>query len=181
MTDYRLPFGDDPEWVLSNGNWDDPVHGHSQSYPYGLQSYAFDFVHPEGGQVRAARSGTVYDLDKSSSANGFNPATPCQPGVGNYLVIKHDDGTFGVYWHMQHNGVLVDVGHMVNQGDLIAVSGNTGNSSQPHLHFDVRVDWDLAYACDNLHEFPSIPIYFSDHNHACWRPRVGDVLHSNNG
>jgi murein DD-endopeptidase MepM/ murein hydrolase activator NlpD len=178
---YKLPFGDATGWVLSNGNWDDPTHGHNQGNPLGWQSYAYDFTHAEGGKILAARGGTVYDLDESSSANGFNANDPCHPGVGNYLVIKHIDGSFGVYWHMQHNGVLVKVGDKVSQGQEVASSGNTGNSSAPHLHFDSRIDWDVNYSCSNLHEYPGYPVFFQDKTHQFWRPKVGDTLATNNG
>ncbi len=178
---YRLPFGDAIGWKLGRGNWDDPVNGHNKGDPKGMQAYAFDFLHAEGGKIRAARGGTVYDLGESSSKNGFNPATPCNPGVGNYLVIKHDDDTFGVYWHMQHNGVLVSVGQKVAEGDVVALSGNTGNSTTPHLHFDARIGWDLAYSCSNLAEFRGPPVFFRDKNHAYWRPKVGETLATDNG
>ena len=179
---YRLPWGEDSTgWTVGQGNWDDPVHGHDQGDPNGMQAYAYDFLHSEGGKIRAARAGTVYDLDESSSTNGFNPATPCNPGVGNYLVIKHKDGTFGVYWHIRHNGIEVAVGDSVSRGDVIAHSGNTGNSSTPHLHFDARIGWDLAYSCSNLSEFRGMPVFFEDKNHDHWRPKVGDTLASDNG
>lgn len=176
---YRLPFDSDPAWKLSNGNWDDPAPGHGGD-PNGLQAFAFDFVHPEGGCVRAARGGRVHALVASESGNSWGSKDPCNPGVGNYLVIDHGDGTFGVYWHMKQNGILVKVGDTVNRGDDIALSGNTGNSSTPHLHFDVRSGWDLKYSCSNLSEFPSLRIRFEDKYHICWIPRVGDTLASNN-
>jgi biotin carboxyl carrier protein len=157
---YKLPSGDATGWVLANGNWDDPLHGHGKGDPNGWQAYAYDFDHAEGGKILAARGGTVYDLDESSSTNGFNPATPCVPGVGNYLVVK--------------------VGDKVKQGDEIALSGNTGNSSGPHLHFDTRIGWDLNYSCSNLSESAGIPVFFEDKNHSCWRPKVGDALATNN-
>ena len=178
---YKLPYGDAAGWVLANGNWDDPINGHGKGDPNGWQAYAYDFGHAEGGKILAARGGTVYDLDESSSKNGFNAATPCDPGVGNYLVIKHEDGTFGVYWHMKHNGVLVKVGDHVKQGDEIALSGNTGHSSGPHLHFDTRIGWDLNYSCSNLSESAGVPVFFEDKNHSYWRPKVGDALATNNG
>ncbi len=176
---YRLPFADDGAWQLSNGNWDDPDPGHGGN-PNGLQAFAFDFNHAEGGQIRAARGGIVHALVESESGNSWGSRDPCNPGVGNYLVIKHSDGTFGVYWHMKKNGIQVAVGNTVSRGDNIALSGNTGNSSTPHLHFDVRTGWDLKYSCSNLSEFPSIRIRFEDKNHICWIPRVGDTLASNN-
>ena len=100
---YRLPFEDDDLWKLSNGNWDDPTAGHSKVNPNGLQAFAFDFTHPEGGNIRAARGGVVHALVKSESGNSWGSSDPCNPGVGNYLVIKHSDATFGVYWHMKKN------------------------------------------------------------------------------
>jgi murein DD-endopeptidase MepM/ murein hydrolase activator NlpD len=179
-TIYRLPFSDDGQWKLSNGNWDDPTAGHSKGNPNGLQAFAFDFIHPEDGDIRAARGGTVYAFVESESGNSWGSTDPCNPGVGNYLVIKHSDGTFGVYWHMKKNGVLVTPGAQVKRGDSIALSGNTGNSSEPHLHFDVRTGWDLNYSCSNLSEFPSVRVRFEAKNHICWIPRVGDAIESNN-
>src|SRR5207253_2765353 len=58
-------------------------------------------------------------------------------GVGNYLVIEHADGTFGVYWHLSQNGVMVNLGDHVVRGQTLALSGNTGSSSAPHLHFEI--------------------------------------------
>ena len=186
---YRLPFEDDAGWTLSNGNWDDPTPGHGGKKD-GLQAYAFDFVFDsnhdgtgEAGQnIRAARGGTVYVVVQSESLNSNGSKNLCKDGVGNYLVINHGDGTFGTYWHLSQNGVKVKVGDKVSRGDLVAISGNTGTSSTPHLHFDVRVGWNLAYSKCNLNgtELPSVRIMFEDKNHSCWIPRRGDTFASNN-
>lgn len=184
MALYRLPFDDDGGWRLWGGNWDDPVAGHGLGNPSGLQAYAFDFVHDvnddgtgEGNQtVRAARGGTVFALEEDEVGNSWGTGNPPgYTGVGNFLVIDHGDGTFATYWHLKQNGVLVSPGQAVDQGDAIATSGNTGNSSTPHLHFDVRTGWSLGYPADQK-EFPSVPVQFEDKNHSCWRPRSGDVL-----
>jgi hypothetical protein len=100
-------------------------------------------------------------------------------GVGNYLIIQHGDGTYAVYWHLQRHGVRVHVGDHVERGDWVAVSDNTGTSTTPHCHFDVRTGGDKAYPA-NQHEYPSIKIRFQDNNHNCWIPKVGDNLVSNN-
>ncbi|HYX31174.1 MAG TPA: hemopexin repeat-containing protein [Pyrinomonadaceae bacterium] len=100
-------------------------------------------------------------------------------GVGNYIVIDHGDGTFATYWHLGRHGVRVKVGDKVERGDWIAVSGNTGNSSQPHFHFDVRSGWDKAYPA-NVHEYPNVKLRFQDYSHKCWIPKVGEALSSNN-
>jgi murein DD-endopeptidase MepM/ murein hydrolase activator NlpD len=185
---YKLPFADNPAWKLWNGNWDDPTHGHNQGNPNGLQAYAFDFGFDAnndgkgepGQQIRAARDGTVYALVKTETGNSWGASNLCTNGVGNYLVIQHDDGTFGTYWHLSQNGVLVNLHDKVTQGQVIAISGNTGNSSTPHMHFDVRSGWDLKYSCSNLSESPNVKINFQDKNHSCWRPQAGQTLSSNN-
>jgi hypothetical protein len=99
--------------------------------------------------------------------------------VGNYLVVDHGDGTFATYWHLSRNGVKVKIGDQVERGDWIAVSGNTGNSSTPHCHFDVRSGWDRGYPA-NHNESPNVKVRFQDSDHNCWIPRVGNALASNN-
>jgi len=198
---YKLPFDDDSDWKLFNGNFDDPISGHPDT---GVdsgnnQKYAFDFAHDyndngigESGQnVRAARSGTVYALQSGENGNSWSSGTTEETvkragpypagykGVGNFLVVKHRSGTFGTYWHLKKNSIAVEVGDAVARGQVIAQSDNTGNSSTPHLHFDVRKNWSLGYPGDKL-EYPSVKVLFQDQNHDYWVPRVGDALASNN-
>ena len=59
-------------------------------------------------------------------------------GQENYVNITHDDGTIAAYVHLTRNGALVSVGDMVSRGDLIALSGDTGDNAAPHLHFHVQ-------------------------------------------
>ncbi|QVQ53283.1 M23 family metallopeptidase [Spiractinospora alimapuensis] len=54
--------------------------------------------------------------------------------AGNHVVITHDDGTASVYAHLKHRSVLVTPGQRVTERQHIAHVGNTGNSSEPHLH-----------------------------------------------
>jgi hypothetical protein len=54
----------------------------------------------------------------------------------NSVIIYHNDGTFGEYAHIKFNGSKVNVGDSVKQGDIIALSGNTGFTLGPHLHFE---------------------------------------------
>jgi murein DD-endopeptidase MepM/ murein hydrolase activator NlpD len=198
---YKLPFDDDSDWKLFNGNFDDPISGHPDTgLNYGNnQKYAFDFAHDyngngigEGGQnVRAARGGMVHAVQSGESGNSWSTGTreetvkrtgpypPGYNGVGNFVVIKHRSGTFGTYWHLKKDSISVKVGDSVVRGQVVAQSDNTGNSSTPHLHFDVRENWSLGYPGDKL-EYPSVKILFQDQKHTCWVPRVGDTLESNN-
>ena len=53
------------------------------------------------------------------------------------MEVQHADGTIAVYGHLAHDGVLVGVGQQVARGEPIALSGHTGFSFAPHLHFSV--------------------------------------------
>ena len=87
---------------------------------------AIDFGSSIGTPIRAAAAGTVI----ISRAGGWNG------GYGTYIVIKHSNGTQTLYAHNSSNKVVV--GEYVDKGELIALSGNTGKSTGPHLHFEVR-------------------------------------------
>ncbi len=99
--------------------------------------YAVDIAMPEGTPIRAAREGVVV-----STYNDQAGAKP-EPG-GNHVRILHDDGTMGVYLHLQQGSVQVASGQRVRAGTPIARSGNTGRSSGPHLHFVVQRNVGLA-------------------------------------
>ena len=59
-------------------------------------------------------------------------------GYGNYIILDHGNGFKTLYGH--NSALCVSVGDIVSQGDLIAYSGNTGNSTGPHLHFEIHLD-----------------------------------------
>ena len=73
--------------------------------------------------IYAAKAGTVIISEYSSS-------------YGNYVVISHGPGNTTLYAHMSSR--KVSVGQKVNQGDVIGITGSTGNSTGPHLHFEVK-------------------------------------------
>lgn len=89
---------------------------------------------PAGTPVYAARAGTVYSYKDDSDEGG--PFAKYK-GKANYIMIKHHDGSFGCYWHLQKNGVVVKSGS-VAKGELIGYSGGTGFVLRPHLHFSVK-------------------------------------------
>ena len=58
--------------------------------------------------------------------------------MGNHIGIRHSDGTTAYYWHLKHNEAFVNIGDTIVKGQVIGLSGNTGFSFFPHLHFEVR-------------------------------------------
>ncbi len=95
---------------------------------------AIDWAMPVGTTVCAARDGTVVGIREDSDVGG--PDLKFK-GCHNYVIIRHDDGTFAEYCHLKGHSVLVELGQKVRKHDPLALSGNTGYSSRPHLHFAV--------------------------------------------
>lgn len=95
---------------------------------------ALDFDMPIGTEIYASRAGRVVEVvqHNNRSCKNINCAK-----YNNYILIAHNDGTFATYAHIQKDGSKVVVGQQVGKGELIALSGNTGFSSGPHLHFAV--------------------------------------------
>ncbi len=87
---------------------------------------AVDIGAPVGTPVRASAEGTII-LARTGGWNG---------GYGNYVIIQHPNGTQTLYAHL--STIYVNVGQSVVQGETIAGSGNTGRSTGPHLHFEIR-------------------------------------------
>jgi murein DD-endopeptidase MepM/ murein hydrolase activator NlpD len=88
----------------------------------GVGLYAYDFEMPIGTGLVAVRSGEVVALrEEFKDGNGEDLKE-------NFLMIKHDDGTIARYIHLTHNGVLVKKDDRVKQGQVIALSGNTGDT-----------------------------------------------------
>lgn len=83
-----------------------------------------DLAIPENSTLRAIGEGVI---DKVFTGEG---------AIGKGLSIKFPDGTRGIYGHM--NEVTVKVGDHVNTGDIIGISGSTGNSTAAHLHFGLK-------------------------------------------
>lgn len=92
---------------------------------WGTMHKGIDLAAPLGTPIVAAQSGTIIDAGPAS-------------GFGNWVRIKHDDGTITVYGHMQT--IDVTVGQQVTAGQKIAGVGNLGFSTGPHCHFEVYPD-----------------------------------------
>jgi murein DD-endopeptidase MepM/ murein hydrolase activator NlpD len=108
-----------------------------------------------GTPIAAVRAGTVEEVEESH-LDGQVAAT----GFDNYVVIRHSDGTTALYGHLTHDGVIPASGRAVTSGEVIAHSGNTGNTAGiPHLHVSVQ---DCDPVSMGTTACPSRPLTFSN-------------------
>ncbi len=131
----------------------------------GTEQFAVDFKMNEGTPVHAARRGIVARIEESNSRGCWNH--DCA-GEANYIVVLHEDETTGEYYHLLHNGVLVEPGDRVSAGQQIGLSGNTGHSALPHLHFGV-------YRAIHRGKEQSIPFRFLSADGIVDQPRRGGM------
>ena len=149
----RAVFGDpaESEYVLPY-----PI---GEAYPV-YQSYcwcagghrdqlAYDFTIPIGDTVVAARGGVVRVIREDSPDNGEGE------GEHNYVYIEHEDGTAAFYAHLMQYSVIVQPGDTVETGEYFALSGNSGDSGEPHLHFGVYENYPPIEGVD-------VPVVFNN-------------------
>ncbi|MFN0243217.1 MAG: peptidoglycan DD-metalloendopeptidase family protein [Planctomycetota bacterium] len=122
----KLPFAKGTQRKCLQGN-----HG-AASHADGVSNFAYDFEMPEGTPVLAAAAGRVIFVKQDSTLGG---PTPDMLPFGNKVWIDHGGGTYSIYVHLQANSALVRPGELVDAGQQLARSGNTGYSFGPHLHF----------------------------------------------
>src|SRR4029450_10922228 len=89
----------------------------------GVTRYGYDFLMAIGTPIAAGRGGVVRHVVESHF-DGQVAAT----GFDNLLVIEHDDGTFALYGHFTHDGIVVDEGDRGTAGGVVGYSGNTGTT-----------------------------------------------------
>jgi len=123
---YTLPFQVKKKVLL--------IQGYESMFSHKGEK-ALDFKVKNGTKVYAARNGIVTATREDSDKRGLKPENLSD---GNYILIQHEDGSVANYWHFQKESVLVNVGDTIQAGQLIGLSGNTGYSAFPHLHFEVR-------------------------------------------
>ena len=153
LTELELPF--EEAWNITNGGrtHEDGAH-HFVTWGLG-QRYAFDAViHVDGKshvgegtqnedyycfgrRLNAPGAGVVIALENSIEDN-----VPGQlsDGIatGNYVMIDHQNGEFSVLAHFQQGTIIVAVGDRVVAGQELGKAGNSGNSTEPHLHYHLQ-------------------------------------------
>ena len=152
---YILPF--DGNWIVVNGGVTKKL-SHSWFLP--SQRYAYDFIiaDEEGksssGSKRSLDSYYCYNKNivapadgkvvslcnryKDSFVDGKNAYCDSSHIAGNYIVIKHNDSEYSAIAHLMLGSITVKKGDIVKQGQIIAKCGNSGNSSEPHIHFQLQ-------------------------------------------
>lgn len=125
--EYSFPFPKGKSYKMIQG------YGGSFSHTSGFSKYAIDFEMPVGDTVSAARDGIVIGIidgnDIGGNSRKYRP-------YANYITLYHSDGTLTQYVHLIKNGALVNIGDTVKALQPIGISGNTGFTSTPHLHFN---------------------------------------------
>lgn len=175
---YSMPI--EGEWVVFWGGTNEMVNYH---YSYDNQRYAYDLVKtgkdnetnkdtdylnenyfaynkdilaPEDGKVIKVIDGVKDNVPGEMNAN--NPE-------GNYVIIEHENNEYSMLAHLKKGSIKVKTGELVNEGQHIGQCGNSGHSSEPHLHFQVMDSADLKKA-------KSIRIRFKDD----YEPIRGDTI-----
>ncbi len=120
---YALPYEEGKSFRV--------IQGYFRGFTH-RERAALDFNMKRGTKITAVRDGVVTRAKEDGTKGGLNKKY--RPH-GNNIVIQHADGSRAGYWHLQHNGALVNVGDTVKQGQVIALSGKTGFAFVPHLHF----------------------------------------------
>lgn len=157
LTENRFIYPFEEEWLVFWGGTNPLVNYH---YAQASQRYAYDFIkikddrsfseEPEknenyytfGQEVIAPADGIVVDMVNNikdnvpGEMNGLKPA-------GNYVVIDHGHDEYSLLAHFKEGTIEVETGDEVKQGDPLGEAGNSGNSSEPHIHFQVMDDEDF--------------------------------------
>ena len=170
---YSLPFRD--SWVAVNGGVD-KKSSHSWDIP--TQRYAYDFLMLDesgkshvgdgkkvgdyycyGKEVLAPADGEVVEVGSGypDSLILGNGQVDCSAHDirGNHILIRHSEGEYSLLAHLQPGSISVKTGDTVKRGQIIARCGNSGNSSEPHLHFQLQNG--RSFSCS-----AGLPIEFED-------------------
>ncbi len=124
---YEAPFLKGKKHLVTQENNTNSTH-------QGAYKYALDIDMKEGETICAMREGLVVKVIQNYNESGVDEK---YFNKGNLITIYHSDGTFTSYAHLKQKGSLVKEGDTIIKGQPIGLSGNTGMSSGPHLHFVV--------------------------------------------
>ncbi len=124
--EYELPYPKGKAYRIMQS------FGGNFSHNKPASKFAIDFTIPVGDTITAARSGRVFFVKDDSKEHC--PTRKCIDKA-NKIYILHEDGTMAHYVHLDFEGTLVEVGDWVDAKQPIGISGFTGFTTKPHLHF----------------------------------------------
>ena len=130
----KLPFPAGTQYTCQQGNDGKISH-------YGDERYAFDFAMPTGTTIAACAPGRVVEIKQDSTSGGPSRSYQAQ---ANFVLIDHGNGVYSKYNHLQANSVLVSEGDLVRAGQNLGLSGSTGFTTAPHLHFMLCDCWGVS-------------------------------------
>lgn len=152
VTSFRIPF--DGQWLVLWGGDSRALSGHHYDSPH--QRFAFDFVvvdpsgrtHQGDGKdntdyyafglpILAPADGVVTDVITGVRDNTPGSINTAFAG-GNAVILQHREHEVSVLAHLQHGSIRVTCGQRVKRGQVLGLCGNSGTSSEPHLHFHVQ-------------------------------------------
>jgi murein DD-endopeptidase MepM/ murein hydrolase activator NlpD len=149
-TPLRLPFTGD--WLVLWGGRTVALNRHASSPD---ERFAYDFLIARNGvshsgaghantdyyafgqPVLSPAAGTVIDAVDGIADNEPGTAASAE-ALGNHVIIDHGDGEFSFLAHLQHGSVTVHPGDHVDAGTVLGRCGNSGNSTEPHLHYHLQ-------------------------------------------
>jgi hypothetical protein len=145
-----LPFNG--TWLVSNGGRTPETNNHVRPAEQGPQNqlYAYDFRMESTGKETKLDEFKVFGKEVLAPGDGIvvqviDGSIDVLPGerdrsvgVGNAIIIDHQNGEYSLLCHFKHDSIKVKVGEKVKQGDVIGLCGNTGNTQQPHIHFNLQ-------------------------------------------
>ena len=150
IAELELPFNDNWYVVWGGRTIDENYHASLKD-----QQFAIDMVQMENGStfmgdgtrnedyycyadtLFAPEPGQVVALEKSVSEN-IPGETNTSELFGNYVIIDHGNEEFSVLAHLIKNSIIVNMGESVSKGQVIGLCGNSGNSTEPHLHYHLQ-------------------------------------------
>ncbi|MFC7251937.1 M23 family metallopeptidase [Halomicroarcula sp. GCM10025324] len=194
-TALSLPY--DGQWTVVNGGVTEET---SHSWILVSQRYAYDFVVTNddekthtgegtkldeyeafGEPIRAPASGTVVQT-KDKLRDHPHPGSGWLEWRtwdirGNHVVIEHTDGEYSLLAHLRKDSVVVSPGDFVEQGELLGECGNSGHSSEPHLHYQLQDNPNFWTAAGLVPQFQDAAVRRADdrrEHHEFYRPIVQD-------
>lgn len=112
-------------------------------------------------QISAIRNSFFFDFKR----DGFKSI------AGNYIILKKEEGIYGAFCHLQKDSITVKVGEIIQKGHLIGNVGHSGNSTEPHLHFQLMDSVDI----ENSKGIPFVFEQYENFNGSSWETIENEI------